>query len=177
MLSIPTVPPKRSAFEIAVSRLNDGLGVVGALILVAMLLMIAASVLLRYAFNNPITWADQIATYGLVYVTFLGAPRVLARGGHVAVDILETALSARNRRVLKVFVDAVGMLYCLAFCYLAIKEVSRLVIRGSEFSDAFTVPQWVVYVVIPVGAALLFLQFLANLLGDLRALRSAASAR
>ena len=49
--------------------------------------------------------------------------------------------------------------------------------RVSRGRQAFTVPQWVVYVVIPVGAALLFLQFLANLLGDLRALRSAASAR
>ena len=34
--------------------------------------------MMRYAFNNPITWADQVATYGLVYLTFIGAPRVLA---------------------------------------------------------------------------------------------------
>jgi len=164
-------PGRASAFERAVVRLNDALGILGAVILVAMLLMVALSVVMRYVFESPLVWSDQVAAYGLVYMTFIGAPRVLARRGHVAVDILETSLSAPNRKILRVFVDTVGMLYCLFFCYLAIAEVTRLVARHSAFMDAFTVPQWMVYIVILVGAALLFLQFLANLLADLRDLR------
>lgn len=166
----------RSGFESLISRLNDALGTVGALILVAMLLIISLGVLGRYAFNSPIPWADQVATYGLVYVTFIGAPRVLARRGHVAVDILETSLNPLRQKMLRVLVDAVGALYCLAFCLLASRELGRLISRGSEFSDAFTLPQWVVYAVIPLGAALLCLQFLANFLADLRALRKAWAA-
>ncbi len=168
---------KPSAFETSVSRLNDALGVVGALILVAMLLIIAIGVLMRYTFNSPISWADQVATYGLVYVTFIGAPRVLARRGHVAVDILETSLNPLRQKMLKVFVDVVGTLYCLAFTALACRELWRVASRGAEFQDAFTLPQWVVYAVIPLGAALLSLQFFANLLADLRVLRGALAAR
>ncbi|MES2977839.1 MAG: TRAP transporter small permease [Pseudomonadota bacterium] len=161
-----------ASFDAIMSRFSDGVGVVGAIILVLMLLLIALSVVLRYAFNAPITWADQVATYGLVYMTFIGAPRVLARRGHVSVDILEASLNPHRQKLLRVFVDVVGMLYCVAFCYLALRELNRVVTRGAEFSDAFTVPQWIVYWVIPFGAAMLALQFLANLLIDLRRLRN-----
>lgn len=160
-----------------ISCFSDGVGVVGAIIMVLMLLLIALSVVLRYAFNEPITWADQVATYGLVYMTFLGAARVLARRGHVSVDILEASLKPRHQKLLHVFIDIVGMLYCIVFCYLALRELSRVVGRGAEFSDAFTVPQWVVYWVIPFGAAMLALQFLGNLLADLRRLRDPRDAR
>ncbi len=177
MQSAPPADSDRSGFESAISRLNDALGVVGALILVAMLLIIAMGVLGRYAFNSPISWADQVATYGLVYVTFIGAPRVLARRGHVAVDILETSLNPLRRKMLRVFVDVVGVLYCLAFSLLASRELLRLIARGSEFQDAFTMPQWMVYFVIPLGAVLLCLQFLANFMADLRALRKALAAQ
>jgi len=162
-------------FESLMSRFSDGVGVVGAIILVLMLLLIALSVVLRYAFNAPITWADQVATYGLVYMTFVGAPRVLARRGHVSVDILEASLNPHRQKLLRVFVDVIGMLYCIAFCYLALLEIKRVITRGAEFSDAFTVPQWIVYWVIPFGAAMLALQFLANLLIDLRRLRNPES--
>jgi len=174
--SMSPAPDGQSYFELVISRLNHALGVVGAGILVSMLLLISANVLMRYVFNSPIPWADQMATYGLVYVTFIGAPRVLARRGHVAVDILHASLPARQQRLLRVAIDVVGMVYCLLFLLLASKELSGLVVRGAEFSDAVTVPQWIVYAVIPVGAGLLCLQFLANFLADLRILRNAGPA-
>jgi C4-dicarboxylate transporter DctQ subunit len=137
-----------------------------------MLLIIALGVLMRYVFDNPIIWADQIATYGLVYMTFIGAPYVLALRRHVAVDILESAISPARQKRLRVFVDVVGAIYSLGFLLLAAKEFVRVAMGGAQFQDAITLPQWTVYVVIPVGAALLMLQFIANLLHDLRVLRT-----
>jgi TRAP-type C4-dicarboxylate transport system permease small subunit len=165
----------RTPFEQAMSRITYAFGVAGALILIAMLLIIAIGVLLRYVFNSPITWADQVATYGLVYVTFIGAPRVLALRRHVAVDILESSISPPRQRRLRVFVDVVGTIYCIVFLYLAARELVRVAAGGAEFQDAITVPQWAVYVAIPVGAALLALQFIANLLQDWRLLRAGSA--
>lgn len=166
---------RAGGFVAGVARLNELLGVVGAAILIGMLLLVAANVVLRYGFGSPIAWADQVATYGIVYVTFIGAPRVLARRGHVAVDILENTLSPAGRRVLRTGIDTVGFLYCSVFTLLALRETQRLIDRGAQFTDAVTVPQWIVYSVIPLGAALLALQFLAHLLTDLRSLREPGS--
>jgi TRAP-type C4-dicarboxylate transport system permease small subunit len=165
---------RKTPFEAAVARLSFAFGAVGGAILVAILLIIAVGVMMRYAFNNPVSWADQVATYGLVYLTFIGAPRVLARRRHVAVDLLHSALPHRPRQLLDVLLGAVGTAYCLAFTFLAAQEFARVIARGSEFSDAFTLPQWAVYLVIPLGAALLSLQYFANFIADFRTWRNAA---
>ena len=158
-----------------VGRLWSVIDGIIALLLAAMIIIVFTNVVLRYGFGSPIAWADQVATYGIVYVTFIGAPRVLARRGHVAVDILENTLSPAGRRVLRTGIDTVGFLYCSVFTLLALRETQRLIDRGAQFTDAVTVPQWIVYSVIPLGAALLALQFLAHLLTDLRSLREPGS--
>ena len=47
-------PVHRSAFEAGVARLSDAMGVAGAVLLIAMLLIVVVNVVMRYAFNSPI---------------------------------------------------------------------------------------------------------------------------
>ncbi len=77
---------KSERFCAIVAGMSAALGVVGSAILVAMLLIVTANVLLRYGFNAPIGWADQVTAYGLVYVTFLGH-RSPWRNGHMSRSI------------------------------------------------------------------------------------------
>lgn len=140
-------------------------------ILIVMLLLICANVVMRYGFNDPITWADQITTYGLVYLTFIGAPYALAQRAHVSVDILASLLRPEHGRRLDVAIDVVGILYCIAFSILTLQELGRVLKRGSAFVDALIVPEWMVLLVLPLGAILLVVQFFANLLDDLDRLR------
>ena len=58
----------------------------GALVLLAVML-ITVNAMMRYALNAPINWVDQFSGYFLVYATFLAAPWVLAKRGHVRGDI------------------------------------------------------------------------------------------
>ncbi len=146
--------------------MSGALGAVGCAILAAMLLIVTANVVLRYVFNAPIGWADQVTAYGLVYVTFLGAPFALAQRAHVAVDILHTLLQPRSGRWLYVWLDVIGSCYCAIFTFLATKEVLRVIERGSQFADAIVVPQWLVLIAIPLSSLLLTVQFIANLLAD-----------
>ena len=154
--------------------INGVSAVMGALcgvILLVMLLLICANVVMRYGYDSPIIWADQITTYGLVYLTFIGAPYALSQRAHVSVDILSSLLPNRHQRRLDVVLDVVGIVYCIAFSILTIQEIGRVVKRGSEFVDALIVPEWWVLIVLPIGAILLVVQFFANLLDDIDRLR------
>lgn len=156
-----------------VDGVSTAMGAVCCAILVAMVLIITVNVAMRYVFNAPITWADQVVTYALVYATFLGAPYALAQRAHVSIDILTTFMRPLNGVRLNVSIDAVGILYCILFTILAAQEVARLIERGSEFADAFIFPQWIVLVALPLSGLLLAVQFFANLLADLDQLRAA----
>ncbi len=85
---IGRVALRSTRFRALARAMSDALGAVGSAILAAMLLIVTANIVLRYVFNAPIGWADQVMAYGLVYVTFLGAPFALAQRAHVSVDIL-----------------------------------------------------------------------------------------
>lgn len=140
-------------------------------ILAGMVCLICMNVVLRYVFDSPLIWVDQIIQYCMVYITFLGAPWVLARRRHIAIDLLQETLSEHKRPLLGVVIGAAGFLYCAGFAYLGWNELARVLDRDSMFADAIVVPQWTVYWVIPAGSILMALEFALNGLEDFRAYR------
>ncbi len=135
----------------------------GALLVIVMTGVIGYSVALRYLFNQPQTWTDELVGYLLVVVVMLGAAEALRRGDHIAVDLLTERLGPRGRRRC----EAWGL---LAVCFVA----AVLVAGGWEMvsfsadvgliSDGYLeVPMWIPQAAVPVGSALLLLVALERL--------------
>ena len=77
-----------------------------AILLVADLLVVCGSVLLRFLFNAPVEWADDVARGLMVGSSFFGAASALARSENLGVAFFIDMLPAGLRRV----VDSVGAL-------------------------------------------------------------------
>src|SRR3977135_2747218 len=75
-----------------------------AILLAADLLVVCSSVLLRFLFNAPVEWADDVARGLMVGSSFLAAARGLARAENLGVAFFIDMLPAGIRRV----VDSVG---------------------------------------------------------------------
>lgn len=144
--------------------LNAMLGAICGGILILMLVLTSLNVLMRYGFNAPIAWADQFTAYGLVYLTFIGAPYALSKGAHVSLDIFSGMLRSKSRDCLDVAVNVVGIVYCSVFGFLAFRELSRVIERETLVLDAVVIPEWIIVWVIPFSFTLLVFQFLDKLL-------------
>ncbi|MFP5512241.1 MAG: TRAP transporter small permease [Alphaproteobacteria bacterium] len=161
-----------------VRPISKALELFSRVVLVALVGLVCTNAVLRYVFDAPIVWADQITGYGMVYITFLVAPWVLAQRRHIAVDLLQECLSPQTRPLLGAVLGLVGFLYNAGFTWLAWSELARILARDSQFSDAILVPQWMIYWVLPVGSGLMALEFALNGIEDLRAyLRGAPAPR
>src|SRR3979411_743713 len=77
-----------------------------AILLAADLIVVCASVLLRFLFNAPVEWADDVARGLMVGSSFFGAASALARSENLGVAFFIDMLPAGIRRV----VDAMGAL-------------------------------------------------------------------
>src|SRR6202790_417765 len=77
-----------------------------AILLAADLLVVCGSVLLRFLFNAPVEWADDVARGLMVGSSFFGAASALARSENLGVAFFVDMLPAGPRRV----IDAVGAL-------------------------------------------------------------------
>jgi tripartite ATP-independent transporter DctM subunit len=76
---------------------------VAAILLAADLLVVCGSVLLRFLFNAPVEWADDVARGLMVGSSFFGAASALARSENLGVAFFADMLPARVRRVVDSF--------------------------------------------------------------------------
>jgi len=70
---------------------------VAAILLAADLLVVCVSVGLRYWFNAPVEWSDDVARGLMVGSSFFGAASALARGDNSGVRFFVDMMSARLR--------------------------------------------------------------------------------
>jgi tripartite ATP-independent transporter DctM subunit len=98
-------PPAAGRLGIMASLLafSDG---IAALLLAADLLVVCGSVLLRFLFNAPVEWADDVARGLMVGSSFFGAASALARSENLGVAFFADMLPAKVRPV----VDSVSAL-------------------------------------------------------------------
>lgn len=134
-----------------------------ALGVLASLALIAWAVTLRYGFNRPPAWVDDVVAFALVGIVMLGAADVLRRGEHIGVDLLTSRLGPRARR------------WAEAWAALAVLAVS-LVLMGNGWSTAMfsrqlgilaegnvEVPVYWLQLLLPLGGALMGLVALETL--------------
>jgi tripartite ATP-independent transporter DctM subunit len=93
---------------------------IAATLLAADLLVVCGSVLLRYVFDAPVEWADDVARGLMVGSSFFGAASALARSENAGVAFFIDRLPGRIRAV----VDAVGaVLVSLIAAYVAFNAI------------------------------------------------------
>jgi TRAP-type C4-dicarboxylate transport system permease small subunit len=133
---------------------------VAGVFMVLMFLATFANVLARYIFNSPIQWAEEFARYAFIWVVFAGAVVCTKRGRHIAIQNAVEALPPAVRRWVQVAADActLGLAGIIAWYGWVLTR------SATQVTATLKVPQYVVYVVVPASAVLLFV----HTLGDIR---------
>ncbi len=160
--------PRLAAFERGLMRVNRAALV---LLLAAMAIIIFANVVLRYTTSQSIEWAEEVARYLMVWLTFLGAGPVLRYGGHIAVDNLQDALPERAALALRGLIALLLMAFFGFMVWFGLGYVER---AQYQMTPTTQISMSWVYAAIPVGGVLLMLHFALVLPGYLRARRFAA---
>jgi tripartite ATP-independent transporter DctM subunit len=128
---------------------------VAAILLVADLLVVCVSVLLRFLFNAPVEWADDVARGLMVGSSFFGAASALARAENLGVAFFIDVLPSGPRRV----VDSMGALLVtvIAF-YVAFNAMKMGWLTTGQTSGSGLPLEWTFY---PMGAGALFMTIFA----------------
>lgn len=155
-------------FENAVMRLNRGALV---LLLAAMAVIIFANVVLRYTTSESIEWAEEVARYLMVWLTFLGAGPVLRYGGHIAVENLQDALPPRAAVALRALIASMLFAFFGFMVWFGLLYVER---AQYQMTPTTQISMSWVYAAIPVGGLLLALHLALVLRGYVGERRMAA---
>jgi C4-dicarboxylate transporter, DctQ subunit len=139
---------------------------IGAALAFASLLLFV-NVVLRYVFLRPISWAEEVSLYLMVWIVFIGGSMAVRTRGHMAIDLLPLALTPRNRQRLSVFVALLALVFFAVFFWYSGQHVLRVQGIG-QTTPVMGAPMWLAYLAMPVGSALMGLRTLQVLVRSLR---------
>src|SRR6202166_911826 len=136
-----------------------------AILLAADLLVVCGSVLLRFLFNAPVEWADDVARGLMVGSSFFGAASALARNENLGVAFFIDRLPAGARRV----VDAMGaLLVTIVAFYVAFNAIKMGWLTTGQTSGSGLPLELTFY---PMGVGALFMTVFAAELFCRRSIR------
>ncbi len=140
--------------ERAIERLADALLTGLGLLVIAAVCLNFANVVGRYVFGQAIFGADEIQTYMMVWMAFLGAVVVGWRNAHLRMDVLVRALPQAVQTALRIV--ELGLL--IATASLVAAQSWKFVITMAELdrrSDAAEIPMSIPHAAVAIGFTLI----------------------
>ena len=130
------------------------------LFLVFILVSVTIEVVGRYFFNKPQDWVIEYSEYALLFIAFLGAAWLLKKRGHVKMDLVINKLGPKTNAVISTITSIIGAVMCFIVTWYGVLVTIDQFQRGIYANTPLETPTAYVLFIIPIGSALLFLQFL-----------------
>jgi TRAP-type transport system small permease protein len=144
------------------------LEVIMVTILTIMVGLVFGNVVARYVFNSAITWAEEVARFLFVWLTFVGASFGLIKGLHLGMDMVVARFSPRTRSLIEV----VNGFIILAFLGVWVVGGIHLIEANLTFmSPATGFSMGLVYLIGPLAAVLMGIEALGRLAASIKNLR------
>ncbi|MFY0647843.1 TRAP transporter small permease [Sulfitobacter geojensis] len=139
------------------------LAALSAGILGVIAVVIAINVVLRNLGLPVIYGALDAIQYALMIATFMGAPWVLAKGGHVKVDLLTASLAPVARSRLSRLTNLIGAASAAVLGWYGVQAALASAARGSMIRTSFVIPEWWMLSFVPASLILCVIVFLRKI--------------
>jgi len=130
--------------------------------LIPMMLLTTVDIITRTAFKKPISGAVEMSSFMLLVVILLGLAYTQQVRGHPRVTIFVSRFFPRVQFIVEVIVN----LFCLYIVGIVVWQ-GWVVAKGDTgriVSDVLRIPQLPFRMLVPLGGALLFLEFIFDFL-------------
>ena len=107
----------------------------------------------RYVLNDSLAWTEEIARYGLMWITFIGGAVVTRKKSHIAVELLSNVMKPGPlRRSLFAMIDILTLGFLALLAYFSVTIIERM---HYQRMTVFDVPMSVVYGGVGLGCFLM----------------------
>lgn len=118
----------------------------------------------RYGFGRVFFAADELQTYIMVYLAFVGAALASWRGVHLRMDVIAQRLPAGLRKLLLLIEAILVVVLASLVTWVAWQYVGEMYSLGAR-SQTAQLPMWIPHLAMVLGFGLMAAIGLARLLG------------
>jgi C4-dicarboxylate transporter, DctQ subunit len=134
---------------------------VSATVLGAAVVLVSVQVFLRYIFNAPQAWVEEVGRYLFVWSVFLGAAAALAEDRHIRITVLIERWGPKADRVSR---TVAHLLSLACFCFVAYYGYKIAYSnRATPFYTLPSFPRVIFYLAVPVSLTVMIVYILGDL--------------
>ncbi|VXC33233.1 TRAP transporter small permease [Pseudoclavibacter sp. 8L] len=116
-------------------------------------LLAFANVVSRYVFHGSMSFTTELIINLAVLLTMIGASAAVRLGSHPGFEVLRTYATGHLRTVVIILITIATLAFFLVFMWLGFDMVEKQAASGRT-TPALDIPQWILSLALPVGAAL-----------------------
>lgn len=133
--------------------------IIASFALIVLVAVTFLGVIMRYFFNAPFVWLEEVQLLCFIWLIFFGSPVVVRNGGHVAIDIVVDMMPEKLAKIVIHIATIVLILVVGFMCYQGILLIMQHQ-RTGRVSNILDIPYVVIYSAMPIS----FMLFILNLL-------------
>jgi len=135
------------------------------IILIMILIPSAMSfqVVIRYVFNYPLSWVEELVRAGFVWLVFMTTIAALKRGEIVAMDFFLLRLPRKLILICRILICVLILAFLAIVCYSGV-DMTWFTIKRGTLTSALQMPQWIIYFALPMGCILMGFQIFLDML-------------
>ena len=127
-------------------------------LLMAIIILCFTNTVLRYVFDSPIVWSEEVTKFMAVWLAIVGAASTARADGHTTLDLLQGFIkNTKAKMVLFVATRAIVVVILLGLFPAGIHAMQTLGISRAASSH---MPMWVLYLSFPLGALCMILAYI-----------------
>ncbi len=122
--------------------------------LLAVGLMAAAEVFMRYVFDSAHNWMDEFVVFVIMAIAFLALGNIALKDKHISIDILYARLSGKLRRNIDTFNYIVTAIVCGIIAMFSFEYTLSLARLGASSESSLPIPHWLISAILVLGLVL-----------------------
>ncbi len=141
--------------------------------LAIMVIVIFTQVVMRYVFNNSLSWSEEFARYLFVWFSWMGVSAGLKDGEHLKVEILSAALTKRGfmktKEIINILVSLIWLATTLIVTYYGLEVVMKQM-DLKVLTPAMRFPVWFGYLSIPACSSVVGIRLIVKIIDSVKVL-------
>lgn len=157
-----------SRFDRVIESLDSCARAVAGALTTAIVLILLAQIGFRYLLNSSILWSEEVATWCMVWVVFIGSASLMKAWEHVHIPLLIRVTPLRIRPIFIIAAKLATLVTACVFTWRGIEMVSGTFHIRSQVSGISS--RWI-KLAVPVGIGAMALFAFHCIVEDIRHLR------
>ncbi|MEZ9865125.1 TRAP transporter small permease [Vibrio breoganii] len=125
----------------------------GSALLAGVVLLITLQVVMRYVFENALSWSEELTLWTFIWFIWFGISYAFKERKHVKVTFFQDLMPKKVKAVMEVVIDIMIIAFLLTMAYQSYKLMSLPYVM-SQKSVVLNLPIPLLYASAPVGSLL-----------------------